>query len=64
MPDWLVAFAGLAALIGFIGFAFYQGTKVRPDRNNENFGPAHRGQGVTDGQIDGTHGGSDGHSGF
>jgi hypothetical protein len=64
VPNWLLAAICLVALIGFIGYAFYQGTKVRPDRNNSNFGPGHAGQGVNDGQIDGTHGGSDGHSGF
>jgi hypothetical protein len=59
MPDWLLAPVCLVAIIGFIGYAFYQGTKVSPDRSNSNFGPSQN-----SGQIDGTHGGSDGHSGI
>jgi hypothetical protein len=39
MPQWLIGLLGLAALVGFIGFALRQGTKVAPDRNNHNFGP-------------------------
>jgi hypothetical protein len=52
MPDWLVSLLALIALVGFIGFAFLQGAKVHPDRNNTNFGPSNN---------DGS--GSDGHSG-
>ena len=48
MPNWLVPLICLFALVGFIGFAFRQGTKVSPDRNNTNFGPSHN-----DGQVDG-----------
>jgi hypothetical protein len=58
MPNWLVPLVCLIALVGFIGFAFRQGTKVRPDRNNTNFGPSNN-----DGQVDGTHSGFDGHAG-
>ncbi|MDN3276033.1 hypothetical protein QWJ07_17350 [Frankia sp. RB7] len=54
MPDWLLVPICLVALLGFIGYGFYQGTKVAPDRNNTNFGP---------GQNDSWPGGSDGHSG-
>jgi hypothetical protein len=54
MPDWLLAPICLIALLGFIGFACYQGMRVSPDRNNKNFGPS---------QNDGWSGGSDGHSG-
>ncbi|MEY9104889.1 hypothetical protein ABH999_001085 [Bradyrhizobium yuanmingense] len=54
MPDWLLALICLVALLGFIGYAFYQGMRVPPDRSNTNFGP---------GQNDGWSGGSDGHSG-
>jgi hypothetical protein len=31
MPDWLGPLPALCALVGFIGFAFRQGTKVKPD---------------------------------
>jgi len=31
--------ADFAVLAGFIGFAFHQGMKVTPDRDNSNFGP-------------------------
>jgi hypothetical protein len=58
MPDWFLAPVCLLALLGFIGYALYRGTKVPPDRNNSNFGPSQN-----DGQMDGTHSGSDGHSG-
>ena len=30
MPDWLLPLLALIAIVGFIGFAFRQGTKVRP----------------------------------
>lgn len=40
MPDWLLAVICLAVLVGFIGYAFYQGMKVSPDRNNANTGPS------------------------
>lgn len=54
MPDWLLAPICLIALLGFIGYACYQGMRVPPDRNNTNFGPS---------QNDGWSGNSDGHSG-
>jgi hypothetical protein len=56
MPSWLLPLLAFCALAGFIGFAFRQGTKVPPDRNNSNFGPSQN-----DGQVDGSHHGSDGH---
>jgi hypothetical protein len=56
MPDWILGLIGLAALTGFIGYAFYQGTKVRPDPNNRNVGPEHAGQGVSASQGDGGFG--------
>jgi hypothetical protein len=59
MPNWLLPSVCMAALIGFIGYAFYQGTKVRLDRDNSDSGPN-----LNSGQSDGAHGGSDGHSGF
>jgi hypothetical protein len=58
MPGWLLPLLAFCAIAGFIGFAFRQGTKVSPDRNNTNFGPSQ-----IDGQVDGSHGGSDGHTG-
>jgi hypothetical protein len=57
MLNSLLAFIGLAALVGFIGYAFYQGTKVHPDRNNTHFG-----SNINSGQTEGSHGGLDGHS--
>jgi len=58
MPDWILAPICLGALVGFIWFAFRQGTKVSPDRNNSNFGPN-----ANDGSGDsGHHRGFDGHS--
>jgi hypothetical protein len=56
MPNWLLALICLIAIIAFVGYAFYQGTKVKPDENNRNVGPNHAGQGLSDG--------GDGHSGF
>jgi hypothetical protein len=40
MPNWLLALIYLAVLVGFIGYALYQGTKVSPDRNNTNTRPS------------------------
>jgi hypothetical protein len=54
MPDWLLAPICLVALLGFIGYAYYQEMRVSPDRNNTNFGRS---------QNDALSGGSDGHSG-
>jgi hypothetical protein len=54
MPDWILAPICLVALLGFIGYAYYQGMRVPPDRNNTNFGAS---------QNDGGSGASDGHSG-
>ena len=39
MPQWLLALISFIVLAGFIAFAFRQGMKVTPDRNNSNFGP-------------------------
>jgi len=36
MPDWLVAAASLVVLVGFIGFAFMQGFRVKPDKDNSD----------------------------
>jgi hypothetical protein len=40
MSNWVLAPICLAALVGFIGYAYYQGMKVSPDRNNTNTGPS------------------------
>jgi hypothetical protein len=61
MPDWLLAPICLVVLFGFIGYAYYQGMKVSPDRNNSNFGPSQNDS--WSGGSDGHSGGSDGHSG-
>lgn len=34
MPNWLVPLVCLVALVGFICFAFRQGTKVKSDRTD------------------------------
>ena len=39
MPDWILAPLCAVLLLGFIFYAFRQGMKVHPDRNNRNFGP-------------------------
>jgi hypothetical protein len=57
MPNWLGPLMALCVLVGFIAFAFRQGTKVRPNPD-----------GNADSSIDGYAGGggshhsSDGHS--
>jgi len=55
MPDWIVAPVCFVILFGFIGFAIRQGTKVKPDRNNSNYGPGHTsgGSGSDSGSSDG-----------
>jgi hypothetical protein len=58
MPNWIGPLLALIVIVGFIGFAFRQGMKVSPDRNNTNFGPNQN-----DGQAGPSHGGFDGHSG-
>jgi hypothetical protein len=34
MPSWLLPLLAFCAIAAFIGFAFRQGTKVKPDKNN------------------------------
>jgi hypothetical protein len=34
MPSWFLPLLAFCAIAGFIGFAFRQGTKVEPDKNN------------------------------
>lgn len=46
MPNWILAPICLAALVGFIWFAFRQGLSVKPDRHNRDHwdrfgGPPH-----------------------
>jgi len=36
VPNWLLASICLAALVGFIWFAFGQGLKVKPDKANRD----------------------------
>jgi hypothetical protein len=36
VPHWLLPLFAGSFLIGFIAFAFRQGTKVHPDRNNND----------------------------
>jgi hypothetical protein len=62
MPSWFVPLICLIGLVGFIGFAFRQGTKVHPDRDNQNFGPSQN-EYSGDPSGGGSHGGFDGHSG-
>jgi hypothetical protein len=39
MPDWILGPLCAILLLSFIFYAFRQGTKVKPDGNNSNFGP-------------------------
>jgi hypothetical protein len=36
LPNWFVPLLALIALVGFIGFAFRQGTKVKPSRDRHD----------------------------
>jgi hypothetical protein len=56
MPNWVGPLLVLCALAGFIGFAFRQGTKVKPDKDNPDNWTMDPGGG------DGSHHGFDGHS--
>jgi len=57
MPHWLLALLAGSALLGFIAFAFWQGIKVHPDRDNPDNWP------TSSGGQDNSHGGFDGHHG-
>ena len=58
-PNWIEPLFALIALVGFIGFAFRQGTKVKPDKDNpDNW----QGYGGADSTGEGSHHGFDGHS--
>jgi hypothetical protein len=54
MPDWILGPICVVILVGFIGYAFRQGTKVKPDRSNSNFGPTQNDSwpGASDGGSD------------
>jgi hypothetical protein len=56
MPNWIGPLLALVTLVGFIGFAFRQGMKVKPDRDNPDNFP------TSGGQSDSSHHGFDGHS--
>lgn len=51
MPDWLGGLLALGTLVGFVAFAFRQGTKTKPSGDNHDTWSRH----------DGTHDGFDGH---
>ncbi len=34
IPSWLLPLLASCAIAGFIGFAFWQGAKVKPEKNN------------------------------
>jgi hypothetical protein len=55
MPNWVGPLLALIVLVGFVGFAFRQGTKVKPDKDNPHTGSGE----FTGGGSD--HGGFDGH---
>jgi hypothetical protein len=59
LPDWVGPPVCVIVLVGFIGFAFRQGMKVKPDKDNRD-----NWQGSAGGQSlgDGSHHGFDGHS--
>ncbi len=59
MPDWILGPLCTILLLGFIFYAFRQGTKVKPDRNNSNFGPSFTG---SDGDAGGSSSDGGGHS--
>jgi hypothetical protein len=56
MPHWIGPLLALVVLVGFIGFAFRQGMKVTPERDNPDNFP------TGGGQSDSSHHGFDGHS--
>jgi hypothetical protein len=59
MPDWLLSLICFVGLAAFIGFAFRQGTKVKPDRDNRDNWQA---TGGDTSSSEGSHHGFDGHS--
>jgi hypothetical protein len=62
MPNWVGPVFAFVVLVGFIGFAFRQGTKVTPDKDNpDNWTTSGGGGPFTGGGSH--HGGFDGHFG-
>jgi hypothetical protein len=60
MPNWVGPLLALVVLAGFMGFAFRQGTKVKPDKDNpDNWQSGGGEQSPGEGSH---HGGFDGHS--
>jgi hypothetical protein len=58
MPNWVGPLLALIVLVGFVGFAFRQGTKVKPDKDNpDNWQSSGGGQSTGEG----SHHGFDGH---
>jgi hypothetical protein len=56
MPNWIGQLLALVVLVGVVGFAFRQGSKVTPDKVNAD-------NQYSDGPTgDGSHHGVDGHS--
>jgi hypothetical protein len=54
MPNWVVPLLAFIVLVGFIGFAFRQGMKVTPDKNNpDNWPSSGGGQSTGDGSHHG-----------
>ena len=53
MPDWILAPLCIVVLFGFIAYALRQGTKVKPDSSNSNFGPSFTGSDGDGGSSDG-----------
>jgi hypothetical protein len=65
MPNWVGPLLALIVLAGFIGFAFRQGTKVKPDKDNPDNWPTSAGSGgppAGEGSHHGSHHGVDGQS--
>ena len=60
VPHWLIVFGAAVMLLGFIGFAFRQGMRVTPDKDNpDNWSSSAGGQSTGDG---GSSNGWDGHA--
>jgi hypothetical protein len=55
MPNWVIPLLIFLALAGFIGFAFRQGTGVKPDPDNPDNWPSSTGGSF---HGDGSHHGS------
>jgi hypothetical protein len=61
VPNWLGPLLVFCGLAGFVGYAFRQGTKVKPDKDSPPFGSGHfYGSDGSHNGSDGSHPGSDG----